>query len=163
MIFKNVPLTAININHLWLCNNIEFSLLAISRIYSLSFWLANRKIFEFWILFRESFVLSEVILKVFWSNRFLCNKDFEINKYLMTNWQNFLEILCESEHLKNWLNAFMTKFSSPFPKGEDSELEIEITPLFPEEEVFAKRTFEEKLSFRQNFLTLGFSYGKGAW
>ena len=48
------------------------------------------------------------------------------------------------------------------PKEKIQKLEIEITPLFPEEEVFAKRTFEEKLSFRQNFLTLGFSYGKGA-
>jgi hypothetical protein len=36
------------------------------------------------------------------------------------------------------------------------------TPLFPEEEVFAKRTFEEKLSFRQSSLILGFSYRKGA-
>jgi hypothetical protein len=36
------------------------------------------------------------------------------------------------------------------------------TPLFPEEEVFAKRSFEEKLSFRQSSLALGFSFGKGA-
>ena len=60
----------------------------------------------------------------------------------------------------------MTKFSSLFPQKERLRLspylngKLEILLSSPKRRCLQNGTFEEKLSFRQNSLFLGFSYGK---
>ena len=80
---------------------------------------------RFWTLnlFHKSFVLSEVILKVFWGT-ILCSKDFEIDNYF--SWQIgkiFLKSLVK-EITWDLNDTSVARFSSPFPKGETQKLEI---------------------------------------
>ena len=62
----------------------------------------------------------------------------------------------------------MKNFSSLFSQKERLRLspylngKVGNPPLFPKRRCLQNRTFEEKLSFHQNSLSLGFSYGKVA-
>ena len=66
------------------------------------------------------------------------------------------------------IDTSVTKFSSLFPQKERLRLspylngKLEILLSSPKRRCLQNGTFEEKLSFRQNSLSLGFSYGKAA-
>ena len=120
------------------------------------------------LLFRKSLALLEIILKVVWGNSFMWWKLWDQQWLLIANWQCILETL--DERNRSISNRHVPDKNSPlfFPKKRDSGLspypngKLEILLSSPKRRCLQNGTFEEKLSFRQNSLSLGFSYGKAA-